>query len=331
MRVKRWQGFRVFGIDGSRAYLPDSALMREEFGTHANQSKKFSMAQMMVCYDVLNQICFTSRIDQSSCDEISVAIEWVEGLPDDSLTIYDRGYASFTLMYLLTYHRKEFVIRCQPNFNRVVQAFVTNRKPSALVNFPVTTRARKHLKQLGWVVDQHTQVRVRLVKVKLDTGETEVLITSLQDMQRFSNQIFKELYFLRWGVETYYDRLKNQLQVEVFTGHKPEAIRQEFYAMIMVTNLQALLISDCQTELSEANQWRKYQHQINYNVTLGLMKHQLVALFIEHNSTDIYQQLKGKFLKHTQAIKLNRTYKRDKDKNKRRGKYQTWRNYRRAI
>ncbi|MEM9834740.1 MAG: hypothetical protein AAF944_29230 [Bacteroidota bacterium] len=46
-RVNRWQGFRVFGIDGSRAYLPDFNLMRKEFGIHANQSKKFPMAQMI--------------------------------------------------------------------------------------------------------------------------------------------------------------------------------------------------------------------------------------------------------------------------------------------
>jgi len=331
IRVKRWQGFRVFGIDGSRAYLPDSALMRKEFGTHANQSKRFSMAQMMVCYDVLNQICFTSRIDQSSCDEIGVAIEWVEGLPDDSLTIYDRGYASFTLIYLLTYHQKDFIIRCQPKFNQVVQAFVHSKKSSALVSFPITHRGQRHLKQLGWAVGKDTSVVVRLVKVRLETGETEVLITSLTDLQRFPTQVFKELYFLRWGVETYYDRLKNQLQIEVFTGHKPEAVRQEFYALIFVTNLQTLLISDCEAELSEANQCRKYQHHINYNVTLGLMKNKMVTLFLEKDSAEIYQQLQNKFLKHTEAIRPNRTYKRFKDKNKRRGKYQTWSNYRRAI
>ncbi len=101
--------------------------------------------------------------------------------------------------------------------------------------------------------------------------------------------------------------------------------------MIFVTNLQALLIADCETGLSEAHQSRKYQHQINYNVTLGLMKNQLVALFVEQEPTAIYQQLKNKFLKHTEAIRPNRTYKRDKDKNKRRGKYQTWSNYPRAI
>ncbi|MEM9834222.1 MAG: hypothetical protein AAF944_26550 [Bacteroidota bacterium] len=34
---------------------------------------------------------------------------------------------------------------------------------------------------------------------------------SLADMLRFPNQVFKELYLLRWGVETYYDRLKKSV------------------------------------------------------------------------------------------------------------------------
>ena len=62
-----------------------------------------------------------------------------------------------------------------------------------------------------------------------------------------------------------------------------------------------------------------------------MMKNQLVALFVKHEPVDIYLQLKNKFLKHTETIRPNRSYERNKDKNKRRGKYQAWSNYRRAI
>ena len=101
--------------------------------------------------------------------------------------------------------------------------------------------------------------------------------------------------------------------------------------MIFVTNLQALLIEDCQEELTQANQNRKYQHQINYNIALGLMRDQIVILFANENPTIIYRQLIGKFLKHTQAVRPHRSYPRDKRRNKKRGKYQTWSNYRRAL
>ena len=52
---------------------------------------------------------------------------------------------------------------------------------------------------------------VRLAKVLLDTGEIEVLATSLMDEAIYPDSIFKELYFKRWGIEGYYNLLKNRL------------------------------------------------------------------------------------------------------------------------
>jgi hypothetical protein len=51
--------------------------------------------------------------------------------------------------------------------------------------------------------------KVRVIKVMLDTGEIEVLLTNLTETFDF-----KELYFKRWGVEKEYDVLKNTLEIE---------------------------------------------------------------------------------------------------------------------
>lgn len=212
-----------------------------------------------------------------------------------------------------------------------MHTFTHGCQQTTVVTFAATTTSQKRLQKLGLPSDRQVSVRVRLVKVALSNGEIEILITSLLDQEQFPTAGFGQLYCFRWAVETYYDRLKNQLQIEVFTGHKAEAIYQEFYAMIFLTNLQALLVEDAQDELAKANQYRKYDHQINYNVALGLMENQVIALFVKENPAKIYQQLKNKFLKHTEAIRPNRSYPRDERRNKRRGKYQTWHNYRRAM
>ena len=41
---------------------------------------------------------------------------------------------------------------------------------------------------------------LRLIRIELSSGETEILITSLTDCKKFSYQLFKELYHLRWPV-----------------------------------------------------------------------------------------------------------------------------------
>jgi hypothetical protein len=50
---------------------------------------------------------------------------------------------------------------------------------------------------------------VKLIKVRLESGESEVLMTSLLGREKYRMRDFKWLYDKRWGVETHPDRLKN--------------------------------------------------------------------------------------------------------------------------
>ena len=48
------------------------------------------------------------------------------------------------------------------------------------------------------------KIKIRLIKVILDTGEIEILMSNLMDKKKYPKAIFKELYFMRWGIETSY-------------------------------------------------------------------------------------------------------------------------------
>lgn len=61
-------------------------------------------------------------------------------------------------------------------------------------------------------------IKVRLLRVELESGETEILVTSLMDTKKYSYDLFPELYNLRWPVEEDYIALKYRLQVENFSG-----------------------------------------------------------------------------------------------------------------
>jgi len=84
--------------------------------------------------------------------------------------------------------------------------------------------------------------------------------------------MFKELYFLRWGVETFYDELKNKLKVEHFTGYSRASIQQDFFCTIFISNLQSVMVSDIDDELAEQNQGRQYNYKINTNLSYGFLK-----------------------------------------------------------
>jgi hypothetical protein len=76
-----------------------------------------------------------------------------------------------------------------------------------------------------------SQITVRFVRIILSTGETEVLVTSLLDSDKYTTQMLKELYHLRWGIETFLGVLKERLKIENFTGKTVIAIKQDFFVI----------------------------------------------------------------------------------------------------
>lgn len=109
----------------------------------------------------------------------------------------------------------------------------------------------------GKEYDQDTPIKVRLIRIDLPSGETEVLITCMLSGKKYPNGIFKKLYFKRYKVETFYDELKNKLKVEHFLGYSDQSIQQDFYAAIFVSNVQTLIVSDLDEELWESTKKQK--------------------------------------------------------------------------
>ena len=162
-----------------------------------------------------------------------------------------------------------------------------------------------------------------------------MLISSLTDKKKYNYKNFKGLYFLRWPVETEYDCWKNKLQIEIFSGHTAEAIRQDFYANIFTINLLSILIEDCEKEVKEISEGKKYEYAINRNVSIGIMKEggKLIGLFLdgEDQIRENLIKIKEILIRYLEPIRKDRHYKRKKKITKMRGKYRHHKNYKRAI
>ena len=172
---------------------------------------------------------------------------------------------------------------------------------------------------------------VRLIKVKLADGSIETLITSLLDELEYPQDIFSDLYFKRWGIETSYSIRKNNLQMEVFSGYKVNTVLQDFYAGIFVGNLQNILSKPAQISIAKKTKGRKYHYKTNKNVNLGLLKRHIVKIFIEEDPKQIIIDLETLFRRYIEPIRPARSYPRQVKGKRTKGKYQTLTNYKRAI
>jgi hypothetical protein len=247
-KVIRWRGFRLQAVDGSTAYLMNRKDVIEHFGTQDNQRVSIPMARVMQIQDILNDITVWGDIRPIKESEQAIMAKQVSNLYQDSLTLFDRGYPSFALMYLMVNQETPrcFLMRCKVGFNKEVKQFMQSRKSSKVIELSPTSNAIATLREHGYIITAQTTVKVRMVKVKLNSGEIEILLTNLYDEKLFTIDDLKYLYGLRWGIETTYGKQKNQQQMEQFSGHRVICIQQDYAAGLFVANLQSLIEKQCE-------------------------------------------------------------------------------------
>ncbi len=313
--IKLFNGFRVLAVDGSKITLPCTEELKKTFGESKNQTNTTVVqGKASVLYDVLNGIVLDSVLDNIGLSERELALRHSCQWKNNDLIIYDRGYPSYDFKYEHITKGVEYLIRAKISHSKAVKSFIESGKTSTIIElFPQEKHCFKDKKY-----NKNTAIKVRLIRVDLPSGEIEILMTSLFDSQTYPSKMFKELYFLRWGIETFYDELKNKLKVEYFTGYSKISILQDFYCAIFISNLQSIIVNDLQQELIEKSQGKMYVQKINTNLSYGFLKNRILELlFKEASLENVFQELESLFVKNTIPIRKNRNNIRDV------GKYRT--------
>jgi hypothetical protein len=328
LSVKLWKGFRLLAVDGSHLLLPQTKELEKIYGTTTNKTKtKLVQARTSVLYDVLNNLVIDGQLSSLKVGEVQLAKKHLKTTKQNDLIIYDRGYPSFDLVYEHLTQNRDFLIRVKLGFNNVVKDFVASNKRTQLVE--IKPGKNTDISHKGY--NKQTTVKVRLILIILKDGTKEILMTSLLNSKTYSNKIFKELYFKRWRVETFYDELKNKLKIEHFSGYSNQTILQDFNAALFVSNIQTLMVSEIQEELNKKNN-TKYQYKINTNLSYGFLKNRIIDLLSGNKDMDyVNMELKNLFKRHLVPIRPNRNNARNKYKYRYKTKPKVFRNQKDAL
>ena len=205
---KTWHGMHVFAIDGSKFQLPNSKSNFDEFiemyDTH-NPDKKYSMALASMVYDVLDDYIIHASINPYLSSERQAALTHLKIIEDldihkDSVVVFDRGYFAEWLFRFCTDNNHLCVMRLQEKVKMTRYAH-----GDIITVLPGNAKA-------------HTDdIKIRVIAVPLESGETEYLATNIFD-KSITADMFKELYFLRWPVESKYYELKYRVNIEEFNA-----------------------------------------------------------------------------------------------------------------
>lgn len=328
--VKRWKGYRIIAADGSSISLVNTPSLNNYFGGQSNQHADFVQAKTFYHYDVLNELILLAEIKPYRCGELYMAYKAIGETQEDMVMIYDRNFSNYKMVALHVWQRKErkFVIRAKETQN-LIKAFIQSGKPSSLVDIQPTPSAIVGLKKNGFEITKDTLIPVRLVRVELPNS-IEVLITNLWEDQGHPAEEFKDLYFMRWGIETNISIQKNILQLESFSGLTVLSVLQDFYATVMMANLHSILIKGAQQTVENITE-RKYPVKINRNKSFGKLKVNLIHLFTQHDPLLILQKLHNHFIKDILPVRKGRSFKRVKKNVQSKSKYKTFTNFKPAY
>ena len=233
----------------------------------------------------------SSNLTNKKVNELTNAMIHLDDAKDKidlkkTITTYDRGYNFTELMVKTIQLESYFLIRAKKSTFKKKQSAMETKGIND-VTFRITLNKVKidrfNSEDLKKYAEEIRDINVRFVKVKLKNGTIETLLTNLPKEIATPEEL-KQLYGDRWKIETNYDRLKNKLHIEKFTGKKKIIIEQDFYSHIYLFNVLIALKHDAEQQITrkpkETTKY-KYKYKTNINTLIGNIKEEMFRLLTD--------------------------------------------------
>ena len=302
---KLWNGYHLFAIDGSKIELPNSKSNFEFFGEmfgYPDPNRRFTMGLGSIVYDVLDDYIVHASFQRYLASERSAALEHLHNLEDlniyqNSVVIFDRGYYSEDMFRYCVEHQHLCLMRLKQNYNIAKKC-----SGDIITVLP------------GNEKDRTEDTKIRVIEVILNDGTKEYLATNLFD-SHISQQMFRELYFYRWPVETKYKELKSRLAIEEFSGATTTSVLQKFYINALLSNLSSLIKNQVDEEIQiTAKSTNKYRYQANRAFIIGRIKTIVPKILCNLFDLSVIDRLYKESLRCRSQIMPERTFRRKKNK-----------------
>ena len=316
---KIYNGHLVLAADGSNILLPTTQETLEYYGTSSRKEAKPQAALGLGClYDVLNRMILDSDCNRCKFDEMAVAEAQLDrvrdtiGAEQPYVVVMDRGYPSTAAFIRMIDKGIRFLVRLKSSdFKREQLTMVGD---DAWVEIMLDKKRIRHYEgtEIGEQMARLGSIRLRMIRVTLDDGQQEMLLTNLLT-EDFNTDQIAELYRLRWGIETAFETLKSRLQLENFTGTKPRLLLQDIYSTIYVSNFAQDIIRDAEKELNNKQTSYKHKMVINQTVSIGILKDELIFIIMEpdrEKKNALFQKLYDEISSNLVPVRPNRHYSR---------------------
>ena len=230
----QWCGLNLYGVDGVVWRTPDTPENDSAFSRTSNQSNNASYPQVrMVCLmELSSHLLVDSSFASVAENEMTLAANLINNTPDNSLTLFDRGFYSLGLLHDWSQagSNRHWLMPLKKNTQyEVIRSLGRQDK---LIRLTTTPQSRKKRPDLP----EFMEARLLTKTVK---GKTLQIITSLTEPMRYPSGEIVDLYAHRWEIELGYREMKQYMLETRFTlrSQLPELIKQELWGVLLAYNL----------------------------------------------------------------------------------------------
>lgn len=292
-----YKKYRLLAIDGCSLSIFADPKDTDNFYKRINQDKGFSNLHLNACYDLLTRRFEDIIINPGSQRGEKQAIREMVGRYESghkTIFIADRGYESYNTFSHIEHKSKNYLIRVKDkDSNGILSALDLPDKDEFDLDFQIilTRKQTKKIKQNPHIYkfmpsvqkfdfmddNQEKLIKFRVLRFKLSENSYEAIITNL-DRHSFSPLMIKELYHLRWGIESSFRHLKYVVGLSCFHAKKVESIKQEIFAKLLLHNFCEIITA--KTVISKKN--TKHLYQLNFTRAFRICRQFLRSTNLDH-------------------------------------------------
>lgn len=257
LQPRTHNGYRLLAVDGSDLCITHNPKDLETYFPNGPKAKGFNLLQLNAMFDLCSRVYVDALVlPGRKQHERQALIDMVErsNIKEKTIVIADRGYENYNAFEHIEQKGWNYVIRIKdirssgissglsvPNeecFDKEYNLLLSRRQAKEIKAYPEKYKFMPSSQKFDYlpVGDKGTYpMHFRIVRFPISESQYEVLITNLSE-EEFSVEQLKELYHMRWGIETSFRELKYAIGLTNFHAKKVAYITQEIFARLTMYN-----------------------------------------------------------------------------------------------
>ncbi|MBC8060232.1 MAG: IS4 family transposase [Clostridiaceae bacterium] len=287
---KTFKGYRLLAVDGSKLNITRNPNDPDTYVKCTTDARGYNILNLNALYDLPNKLYVDACIlPIRKNNESGALINMLEksAISDDVIVIADRGYESYNVFAHIQEKGWKYVIRVKDKNSKSIVS--TLNLPSSeefdeKIYLNITRKQTKEIKsnpKLYKILSKNSKfdyfelqncdiytISFRVVRFKISEGNYETIITNIDETE-FSSETIKEIYHMRWGIETSFRELKYAIGLVNLHSKKVEFITQEIFAKLTMYNFCEMITMN----VVISHKQRKHKYQVNFTVAIHICKH----------------------------------------------------------